>query len=96
MNALHLRLVAPAALLALAACGGKDMPIDPEAVSRYAAYDFDPNAPAGVSGGGGQTIDLSAVNRGAAVPGGTGGAFGMGGKSSPVEPAVPGYSALSV
>src|SRR5262245_58546819 len=69
-----LRLLAPVALLVLAACGGRDMSIDPEGVARYGAYAYDENAPVPSGSGGGQAIDLKGVNLSAGAGGAGGGA----------------------
>src|SRR5262245_35249292 len=68
------RLLAPAALLVLAACGGKDMPLDDEGIARYGAYAFDKNAPVASGGGATQEIDLKGVNLQATTGGAGGGA----------------------
>jgi plastocyanin len=77
-----LRRAAPAALLVLAACGGRDLPIDPEGVARYGAYSYDENAPQPSLGGGGQALDLSGVDP--AQPAG-----GSGGEGAVVASATP-------
>lgn len=63
--------LACAALLALSACGGNDMPIDSEGVMRYGAFRYDAGAPA-AGGGGGAAI--APVNLAQGAPAGAGAA----------------------
>jgi len=57
----RLRRLAPAALLWLAACGGKPTEIDPEAVARYGAFRYDEGAATSAGGGTGGGAAVAAV-----------------------------------